>query len=132
MKKVGVAILILGLLFFVFIFMNNSSETLNQSDAIAHLKAQVGSFNEKDGFISRLNNTEAEEKQGSFVSELVSCDKIEPFYEGDVVRAGSEQKVRQAKMCWVFTWKNMLTGGYTAYVDAKTGELLCVTQMIEG
>lgn len=130
-KFLAVAVLLV-ILFFVFISMNNPSNTLSKVDALARLKSQVGSFNEKDAFISRLNNTDAEEKAGTFIAELISCDKVELFDEGNGIRAGSEQKIHQAKMCWVFTWKNMLTGGYDAYIDGHTGELLCVKQIIEG
>lgn len=139
MKKVLVLIVLLGVLFFIFIYMNNASGTLTQEEAFARLSEQVKGFNEKGGFMVRFKSTEYEAKVGSFVAELVTCDSIESFSEDELtflgdelVTSGSEQAIHQAKMCWVFRWENMLAGGYYAYVDAYTGDLLAIRQLIEG
>jgi hypothetical protein len=89
-------------------------------------------------FEYRLRGTEDELKLGSFTAE----QKPFPDTLGLIRKEhgpspahflyGGLNRFPAKGICWILTWENQLSGGYVAYVDAMTAEVIAIEVLIEG
>ncbi len=94
-------------------------------------------------FESRMNNTEWERERNWYTERKISCDadlkKELQEYEQEVLKRGfpgmlySDYDQFPVKgECWELEWRNLMQGGFVAYIDVSTGKILAIKILIEG
>lgn len=123
----------------------NTKQTLTQKQALTSLreawrtsiKNQVGLHPNAEYFARRLSETEEERKRNWYEAKLMPFPTALLLLQREdggspLFLYGDTSRLPTRGLCWVLTWKNLLAGGYVAYLDAITGEVFAIEILIEG
>lgn len=102
----------------------------------SHIKKETGGISDFD---MRLAAVQTNSTSYHFYSELVPCSQGMKLFARQKSEFGKQAILYErskgfpsAGKCWALTWPNMLSGGYVAYVDARSGEVLAIIVLLEG
>lgn len=151
LKVLAALMVIVGTAFFIMkntYHKGNEQERkpiLTQEQALASLreawkisiKNEVGSHPSAEDFARRLSETEEEIKQSWYEAKLMPFPEARRLLQREdggspLFLYGDTGRLPTQGLCWVLTWKNLLAGGYVAYLDATTGQVFAIEILIEG
>lgn len=101
-----------------------------------HIKSEVGG---NSNFEERLTNAQKTVNPVYYNTALVPCEQGIKLLKRQKSEFGKQGVLYERTKgfpskgkCWALTWPNMLSGGYVAYVDAHTGEVIAIVVLLEG